>query len=310
MADELLFDSERQEKKAKKRKWLLPAIVLAAILVIVVVLALVLRSKKEPVRKGGEDTLYPYTWQQQDDGSLLLEISHAKAPDYSWTLTDPDALLVVEASKETKEKNNMSRFTLKPRTAGRDIVELRLMKEQGSAPEDVIFKLSLLVEFTEEDGKLTGVVLNSTGVQSQGSDGGGADSANPYQIYSKKNHRVVVAVKIDYLENDWTCEILSGEDTVIVEAVYYTLDEVQLILKPGAAPGESELLFRSEAAEAELRLRCVRQEDGSLLITEHEAQLREKPAEASEEPEETIPEETIPAVVETFTGDETETEEP
>ena len=39
MADELLFDSERQEKKTQRRKWLFPALALAAVLLIAVAVA-------------------------------------------------------------------------------------------------------------------------------------------------------------------------------------------------------------------------------------------------------------------------------
>ena len=328
MADELLFDSERQEKKAKKRKWLLPAIVLAAILVIVVVLALILRSQKEPVNKGGEDTLYPYTWQRQDDGSLLLEISHADAPDYRWTLTEPEALQIVEASQEAKEKNNTTRFTLKPRGEGRDTVTLKLLREQttvpepsskeeaieigyeGPGPEDVLFELSLLVEFTEEDGKLVGTVLNSSGVRRQGSLSGGADSANPYRIYARDEGHVTAAVKIASLETDWTCEILSGEQSVTVEAVLYDYREVQLHLTGGETPGESELVFRSEAAGAELRLCTSLQTDGSLLITEHRAEYGEKAVESPADDEEAdVAEATAIAGDTASTEEETEAED-
>ena len=50
--------------------------------------------------------------------------------------------------------------------------------------------------FTEDEEKLTGAVLSSSGVQCQGFQTGGADSANPYQIYAKDERRVVAAVKI------------------------------------------------------------------------------------------------------------------
>ena len=84
MSDELIFDSERQERRARKKSRLIPLLVLAGILLAVIVIALLLRSGKEPVHPAGEDTSYPYTWQVQSDGSLLVEISHADAPDYRW----------------------------------------------------------------------------------------------------------------------------------------------------------------------------------------------------------------------------------
>lgn len=305
MSDELIFDSERQERRAKKKRRMIPLLVLAGILIAVIVVVLIVRSGKTPVHPAGEDTAYPYTWQAQRDGSLVLEISHADAPDFRWTLTNPDALVLVEASREVKEDNNTTRFTLKPLAAGRDMVELRLMREQesvtppsskeealelsynGPGPEDVLFKLTLLVEFTEEEDKLTGTVLSSSGVRCQGVQSGGANSANPYQIYCKNERNLVTAVKIASDEKDWTWEILSGEDSVVFEGLVYDVGEVQLFLRAGQAPGECEVVLRSKAAEAEIRLHCVRTEDGSLLVKEHQAQLREKseepPAQETEE---------------------------
>lgn len=307
MSDELIFDSERQERRAKKKRRLIPLLVLAGILIAVVAIALIIRSRKEPVHTSGEDTPYPYTWQVQSDGSLLVEISHADAPDYRWTLADGDELRVTDAEREKKDKNNKTRFVLTPKEAGRDMVELKLLRETASvpaatepaseedarkgsyetpAPEDVIYKLTLLVEFTEEEDKLTGAVLSSSGVRCQGVETGGADSANPYQIYDEDTRFLVTEIKVSSRENDWTWEIVSGEDSVVFDGLVYDVGQVRLYLKAGQTPGESEVVLRSEAAEAEIRLRCILQEDGSLLVTEHQAQLREKPADAPVEDEE------------------------
>ena len=78
MSDELIFDSERQALRDRKKRWLVPLLVLVGILLAVVVVSLLLRSGKKPVNKGGEDTLYPFTWQVQADGSVLLELPHSR----------------------------------------------------------------------------------------------------------------------------------------------------------------------------------------------------------------------------------------
>ena len=36
MSEELLFDSERQERKARRKTWLIPLLVLAALIVLVI----------------------------------------------------------------------------------------------------------------------------------------------------------------------------------------------------------------------------------------------------------------------------------
>lgn len=292
MADELLFDSERQEKKTQRRKWLYPAIALAAVLLIAVVVALILRGKnKTEIHKLGEDSLYPFTWQLNADGSILLELPHENAPAYRWVLTNGETLSALDAVREEKEKNNTTRFTLTAREEGRNLLELSLQLQSEEAPAepsdgekvpeqlreaDSLYQLTLLTEFVREDGKLKGTILNYSGLQRQTELTGGAGSANPYRIYARDGKRLTVAVKISPVETDWSCEILSGQDSVTEEGVIYQSGEVLLQLRAGLAPGESELVFSSEAAAAELRLRLTYAPEGALLVTEHSAQYGEK----------------------------------
>lgn len=292
MADELLFDSERQEKKTQRRKWLYPAIALAAVLLIAVVVALILRGKnKTEIHKLGEDSPYPFTWQLNADGSILLELPHENAPAYRWVLTNGETLSALDAVREEKEKNNTTRFTLTAREEGRNLLELSLRLQSEEAPAepsdgekvpeqlreaDSLYQLTLLTEFIREDGKLKGTILNYSGLQRQTELTGGAGSANPYRIYARDGKRLTVAVKISPVETDWSCEILSGQDSVTEEGVIYQSGEVLLQLRAGLAPGESELVFSSEAAAAELRLRLTYAPEGALLVTEHSAQYGEK----------------------------------
>ena len=292
MADELLFDSERQEKKTQRRKWLYPAIALAAVLLIAVVVALILRGKnKTEIHKLGEDSLYPFTWQLNADGSILLELPHENAPAYRWVLTNGETLNALDAVREEKESNNTTRFTLTAREEGRNLLELSLRLQSEVAPAepsdgekvpeqlreaDSLYQLTLLTEFIREDGKLKGTILNYSGLRRQTELTGGAGSANPYRIYARDGKRLTVAVKISPVETDWSCEILSGQDSVTEEGVIYQSGEVLLQLRAGLAPGESELVFSSEAAAAELRLRLTYAPEGALLVTDHSAQFGEK----------------------------------
>lgn len=292
MADELLFDSERQEKKTQRRKWLYPALALAAVLLIAVAVALILRGKnKTEIHKLGEDSLYPFTWQLNADGSILLELPHEHDPAYRWTLTNGDTLNALDAVREEKESSNTTRFTLTAREEGRNLLELSLRRQSEEAPAepsdgekvpeqlreaDSLYQLTLLTEFIREDGKLKGTILNYSGLRRQTELTGGAGSANPYRIYARDGKRLTVAVKISPVETDWSCEILSGQDSVTEEGVIYQSGEVLLQLRAGLAPGESELVFSSEAAAAELRLRLTCAPEGALLVTEHAAQYGEK----------------------------------
>ena len=292
MSDELIFDSERQAFRDRKKRWLIPLLVLAGILLAVVVVSLLLRSSKKPVNKGGEDTLYPFTWQVQADGSVLLELPHADARDHCWVQTDGEAYPAVRT--ETRGENNgSSSFLLTPAQAGRALLEFTLRKDAEAGAQDPktddVYRLSLLVEVAEEGGKRGVSVLNASGVQLQGEIAGGQDSENAYRVFLDEHGYLVIAVKVAETEMDWDYEIVSGQSSVTDLGMVYEADEVLLYLKAGDASGEGEVVLRSEQAAAELRFRCAVQDDGSLLVTHHEAAYGEKPAQ-----EEFIPATEVP----------------
>ena len=292
MSDELIFDSERQELRDRKKRWLIPLLVLAGILLAVVIVSLLLRSGKKPVNKEGEDTLYPFTWQVQADGSVLLELPHADAPDHKWALTDGEDYPAVRAEAKG-EKNGGSSFLLTPEQAGRALLEFTLRKDAEAGAEnpktDDAYRMTLLVEVVEEGGKRSVGVLNASGVQLQSEIAGGQDSENAYRVFQDENGYLVIAVKVAGLEMDWEYEIVSGQASVTDLGMIYEGDEVQVYLTAGETPGEGEVVLRSEQAAAELRFRCAVQDDGSLLVTHHEAEYGEKPAE-----EELVPATEVP----------------
>ena len=302
MADELIFDSERQQQKARRKRWLLPALVLAAVIVLVVVVTLITRSAKPETRTAGENTRYPFTWQSASDGSLRLELPHEDAPDYRWTLIDADELAPVQVVRAEKEKDGKTCFTMTPTEEGRSVIALALLRElpeelapaaetesaegaeeeQKSAPpaaQDVIYRMSIQLENAKTEEKLVCTLLSVSGYQLQGRVTGGENSGNPYEIQSDENRNLVLTIQSDSFERDWSCEILSGEASVLVEGILNTGESTQLYLSAGDTPGESELLLKSEIAAVEIRLRCVTQEDGALLLLDRQEQFAEKTAE-------------------------------
>ena len=316
-SDELVFDSERQEETARKKRLLIPLLALAGILLLVVVIALIVRSGNKPVHTEAGDSKYPFTWQVRKDGSVCLEISHADASDFRWTVANAEELRIVEAEREKKDKNNVTTLILTGKEAGREKLDLLLLREPrqdaaesaseeekagrrdaGQEAADAIYRLSVLVEFTWDGEELVGAVLGSYGVQRQGLQDGGTESANPYKIYAKAENRVVIEVRDENMAMDWKCEILSGVDSVDGEALMYGAGWVRLHLTAGETPGESELRLKSQNADAELSLRCGTQEDGSLLILEHKASYGENnlpPASGEESAEQTESEDDVAA---------------
>ena len=299
MSEELLFDSERQERKARRKTLLIPLLVLAAVIVLVVVIALIVRSGKAELHNAGENTLYPFTWEIHTDGSLLLELPHENAPDYRWTLVNGEELDFLLADRAEKEKDGKTCFTLTPTGEGRSLLELALFREARSQPaadntaatgaeetdededepaaDDIIYRMSLMLENTEADGRLVCTLLGVSGYQLQGPVSGGEDSENPYKVRTNENRELVITVQVQGMERDWVCEIVYGAESVVVDGLMNTPDSAKLYLKSGEVPGESELVLRSEAANAEIRFHCRTESDGALLLLDRQESYGEKP---------------------------------
>ena len=302
MSEELLFDSERQEKRAVRKRRLIPILALAGVILLAVILALILRATRAKVHNGGDDTMYPYTWQNKSDGRIQLDISHENAPDYQWAVTSTEDQPVLSAVVD-RENRESTRLLLNPERAGRGVLQLALRRElppeqkkaskteeEGVEPEtryDILYELSLLLEVTENENELVGSVLSEAGIQRQANVSGGQDSENPYRIYADGKF-LVVAIAAASVENDWQCEILSGEASVTDLGLTYVNGEARLYLGAGTEPGVGELAVKSETAAAELRLRVVRQADASLLLEEHTAQFGEKNYTAPPDKEENM----------------------
>ncbi len=299
MSDELLFDSERQERRARRKTRLIPLIVLAAVIVLAVVVALVIRKSKAELHNAGENTPYPFTWYNESDGRMVLELPHEDAPEYRWTLVNGEALEILSADRREKEKGGKTCFTLTPTAEGRTVMELALLREAQTPaataapatasvesdeeddaepePDDIVYRTTLQLENAESEGRLVCTLLSVSGYRLQPQVRGGEGSGNPYEVRSNEQRELVITVQVSGLERDWVCELVSGEDSVVVEGIMNTGEATQLYLKSGEVPGESELVMRSETANAELRFRCRTETDGALLLIERQENYGEKP---------------------------------
>lgn len=136
MSDNFLFDSERLEQREKRKRRLLPILVLGGILLTAAAIALVIGLTKTEVHQEGADTPYPFTWQTESDGSMLLDLPHDDAPAYRWTVVnggeDPGILSVERAEQD---RRGATRFQLKPLREGRVMLELALQQGDWVEPE-------------------------------------------------------------------------------------------------------------------------------------------------------------------------------
>lgn len=136
MSDEFLFDSERLEQRETRRRKLIPFLVLGGVLLAAAAIALVIGLTRAEVHQEGADTPYPFTWQNESDGSMLLDLPHDDAPAYRWTVVsggeDPGILAVERAEQDRK---GATRFQLKPVREGRVMLELALQQGDWTEPE-------------------------------------------------------------------------------------------------------------------------------------------------------------------------------
>ena len=243
---------------------------------------------------GGQDTPYPYQWEQQGDGSVRLEISHEDAPDCRWTLKEggPETL---EIQRAEKERGGRTVFELRSGKAGRALFTL-LLQAEGESPEPR-YELSFQTEALAQGDSLQLSILNSAGRELQGSLSGGEAERTPYRIYTDAEGRLVLALSSDSEGEMWDAEILSGAENLVFLGMEHSGDQILAYFQGGSA-GEFRVALSSQEAAARITLQGVSGGDGALRVTEHNAEYWEKPVI-----------ETLPQVLETLAPGETLPEE-
>lgn len=274
MSDELIFDSERQMKRADRRRWLIPLLALAAVLVLAVAVALILRRINTVMLTGGEDTPYPYGWRTEADGSILLQLPHEDLPDCLWVAAEQDAESGVRVSRSENSEED-SGFTLTPVREGRCSLTMTL-QTQDETPKPH-YRHEFLLEVSAAEKGLQAAILSSSGLPLQTDVHGGGWNENSYQAYYETNGDLAVRIGCGEQERDWSCEILSGADAINFLGFSYEENEVCAYFRSGARSGSCELILGSETAAATLRLQCEAEADGLLRIVGHSAEYGEKP---------------------------------
>lgn len=280
MAKELIFDSERQARRSAKTRRLLPLLLALALLLILAVILLVIRAGQREVRIGGEDTPYPYSWQQRSDGSVRLEIGHADAPDYRWTLKDTGGFDALHVDREEKESGKKTVFLLRSDRAGRALFTLALEKE--GEPTDRLYEITFQTETLDQGDRAPLSILGSVGNALQSSVSGGDSARNPYRIYSDENGELVVEISIAENDLDWQFQIPEGEDCVSFLGALNLDNRLLIYLGPGEQAGGFRLEITGESAAARISLQGLTEENGAFRITEHSAEYWEKPVAENE----------------------------
>ncbi len=299
MAKEVIFESEKLEKKQKLMRLLLPLAVLAVIIVIAVIIAVIVGKNKPKTYTGGENTLYPYTWTEKKDGTLTVQLPNPKVADCVWTIENSEQE-VADISKDAKPPKGQTAYIVTPKAAGRTQLEIKLSSIMENGHGAQLYALAFIMDVAETDGKLKTTMYSASGRELPGVIMGGETEGWPYQITASGSREIMVYLKdrmreieqhpdrveIDppegvtapagtewtpddpiYEMNLWDCTS-SDEAAVRVNGVIARdgLVTVWLEVLGHAETSSAEIVLRSKTGGAELAFTVKIAEDGTWSI--------------------------------------------
>ena len=306
MAKTVIFESEKLEKRQKLMRLLLPLAVLAVIIVIAVIIAVIAGKNKARTHTGGEDTLYPYSWTEKKDGTLAFALPDPKTEGYAWTLTN-SVETVAEITKDAKPPRGKTQYTVKPLAAGRTEMGLKLTNGAADSYGDQLYMLSVILDVTEENGKLKTTLYSAGSSVLPGVTAGGEAEGWPYQIIASGSREITVYLKdkmreieggpdemaaasrpagatapelstdaSNYVMNTWDC-VSDDEAAVRVNGVRSEDGLVTLWLEVrGTEENRSaDITLRSETGGAELVFSVKIAEDGTWTVESHKMNVFE-----------------------------------
>ena len=286
MAKNVVFESERYEKRQVFKRIGIPLAVVIGVIVIAVVVALIVRGGRGKPVSGGEGTPDPHTWTANRNGSVTLVLDRAAAPGYLWSASTDIPEMGIAAKQDVPE--GKTQFTLTPKEAGRYVLGFRLQREND--PEDCIFEISALSEATF-DGKTTrGSLLNLSGRRLPGVVRGGEDTLCPYMLRRDEDGDTVVLImdmetipEDDPDENSedaggikkpagWQCE--SGDESVVEYlGLIENGENTAVYLRGGTNPGRALVRIWRIETGTELTIEFELDGNGTLLPLEHSIRL-------------------------------------
>ncbi len=295
MAKEVIFESEKLERRQKRRRLLLPLFALAAIIVLAVIIALIVGKSRGRQYSGGEDTLYPYEWTEKRDGSLVFELPEPKTAGYVWQVTN-SVETTANITEEAKPTKGMKRYLVTPLAAGRTLMELKLSNTAEGSYGDQLFILDVVLDVAGENGILKTTLHSAAGRELPGVVSGGDPEGWPYQINASGPLEITVYLKdrmkkIDgapdempaasipagatypevtigeasYIMNAWDCT--SSDDRVVRVDSMESLDGLVTVrLDLTGADGSASVVLLSQTGGAELSFTVTVAEDGKCTI--------------------------------------------
>ena len=288
MAKNVVFESERYEKRQVFKRIGIPLAVVIGAIVIAVVVALIVRGGRGKPISGGEDTPYPYTWTANRNGSVTLVLDRAAAPGYFWTASTAIPEMGIAAKQDVPE--GKTQFTLTPKEAGRYVLEFRLQREND--PEDCIFAWTVLSDASFDGKTMRASLLSLSGRRLAGVARGGEDTLCPYQIRQDEDGDLMVIITdmepdeeeeetdeedLDKKPTGWQCE---PADEAVAEYLGLIMDDetVTVYLRGGTTPGRTRVRIWKVETGTELTVELELDENGALVPLEHSIRQGSAPA--------------------------------
>ena len=228
---EIVFSSERMERRRNARRYWIPAVTLVVMIGAAAAVALLTRSDRGGTY-AGEGTPFSYSWTEEKNGCVTLELDRSGVDGYLWVVSDASAEVVVREADGTEARPNESgeptvltvepdkkqpkdklRLVMKPESAGRAMFTMSLLNE--SDPTDRIGELSVLAETRNDGGKLNVYLISAGGKKHQGViRGEGTEYAYVAQMNEYDNFVLTVVNKLAALEEN---ELEADEETELTE---------------------------------------------------------------------------------------------
>lgn len=312
MAKTVVFESEKLEKRQKLMRLLLPLAVLAAVILIGVIIAVIVSRNKGKTQTGGEDTLYPYSWAEKRDGSLVFRLPETKTEGYSWKMTNSEEA-VADVSAEEKPPKGQTGYVVLPKAEGRTLMSLRLAESGENARGGSLYELAVVLDVISDSGKLKATLFSAGSNELSGVIAGGEDEGWPYQIVASGPRELTVYLKdrmkeieggqdadiatdlpagvtvpepstnaSSFVMNSWDCT--SSNNAVVRVIGVQGADGLVTVRLDVPAQGESaQVVLRSEDGGAELTFTVKRTENGSIRIEDNKLTVFEPVLESFEE---------------------------
>lgn len=149
---------------------------LVGIIIATVAVTLLVRDRGGAEFTGDTDAPYPYSWTEQDNGTVALTLETGSAANGAWSLERADGGTVeIRAGKTQGGKTSV---TIKPTAGGREIMAFSLAGGEERLAE---LSLSVMVE-SRENGKLAATVTDHRERVFQSVVRGGEETGHPFTV--------------------------------------------------------------------------------------------------------------------------------